>query len=243
MDDLKKLLEQSARTDLATILNAKEEAKRRVLTDPTPANLAALDRATKMIEAYHAQKEQVFSNRMDVLHYLEGQGYKIGKSKLYRDCDRGLLKVETNGTVKKSSVDIYIAHPLSNLIGPDGPDNDYLEQKTSYEIRRLQAQVEQLEFRNELERNLYVERDRYYRDLADRALIIKNDLNSHAYAKAAEITEKVKGDPSLIPDLIDYLIDEYALIVSRYAHDIPIPIPEEIEHERDNIHAGGTADI
>jgi hypothetical protein len=243
MDDLNKLLEQSSSTDLATLLNAKEEAKRRVLTDPTPANLAALDRATKMMESYHAQKEQIFSNRMEVLHYLESQGYKIKKSKLYRDCDKGLLKVETNGTVKKSSVDIYIMHPLANLIGPDTPDDDYLQQKTEYEIRRLQAQVEQIEFRNELERSLHIPREQYYRRMADNALIFKSDLMTYAYSDAAIMTEIVKGDPAYIPDLIEYMLNKHAQILSRYAHDIPIPVPEETEHENDHIHAGGTADI
>lgn len=230
MDDLQKLLEQSNSTDLATLLSAKEEAKRRVLSDPTPANLAALQRASTMIEAYYAGKEQIFKTRMDVLQYLKDQGYKIEKSKLYRDCEKGLLKVETNGTVKKSSIDIYIMHPLAN-IGADGTDNEDLKERTDLELRRLRGQAEQIEFRNKVEQGLYVLKDYVMRALASRALVFKNDLISFFRTHAAPIIVLVGGDPAKAPDLIDYCIEHLEMFLSRYALDIEFSPVQPTEEE------------
>ena len=44
------LLEQSERTDIPLLLKAKEDAKKKVKDDPSPANLAALSRSKKMLD-------------------------------------------------------------------------------------------------------------------------------------------------------------------------------------------------
>jgi hypothetical protein len=50
----------------------------------------------------------IHENRQKVLAWLKAQGYKIGKTKLYRDADDGLLILEPDGSVRQESVDRYI---------------------------------------------------------------------------------------------------------------------------------------
>ena len=49
-NQLDALLEQSARTDSPLLLKAKEDAKKKVKGDPSPANLAAFSRSKKMLD-------------------------------------------------------------------------------------------------------------------------------------------------------------------------------------------------
>lgn len=49
-NDVEELLARSASTDIQVLLTAKENAKRAALDDPSQATLAALDRASKMLE-------------------------------------------------------------------------------------------------------------------------------------------------------------------------------------------------
>ena len=50
-NDVEELLARSASTDIQVLLTAKESAKRAALDEPSQANLAALDRASKMLES------------------------------------------------------------------------------------------------------------------------------------------------------------------------------------------------
>ena len=49
--NVEELLARSASTDVQVLLTAKENAKRAALDDPSQANLAALDRASRMLES------------------------------------------------------------------------------------------------------------------------------------------------------------------------------------------------
>ena len=48
----------------------------------------------------------IFRSRMDVLKYIQKQGFKIQKTKLYKDCVQGRLLVEKSGEVKQKSVEM-----------------------------------------------------------------------------------------------------------------------------------------
>ena len=50
-DKLRKLLEESGKTDLSVLISAKEQAKAKVLDDPTQGNLLALEKAEKLLKA------------------------------------------------------------------------------------------------------------------------------------------------------------------------------------------------
>ena len=98
---LEELLIRSRGTDIPVLLQAKELAKQAVRKDPSSANLAALQRATAMLEnaesAMESEKQEakVFKNVGAVLRYLqEEKGRQIAKSKLYADIQKGLLRKE-----------------------------------------------------------------------------------------------------------------------------------------------------
>ena len=106
--NVEELLAKSASTDVQVLLTAKENAKRAALDDPSQANLAALDRASRMLES----AMQATTNLKDwraVLAYVSENGRKLGKTKLYSDIGLGRLKKQPDGTFKQRDVDRYMA--------------------------------------------------------------------------------------------------------------------------------------
>ena len=82
------MLEQSKGTDILVLLKAKEAAKKAVKDDPSNANLAALQRANRMLEDAQmgtTEKRETLKTATDVLEHLLKNGRKINKSKLYQD--------------------------------------------------------------------------------------------------------------------------------------------------------------
>ena len=75
-NDVEELLARSASTDIQVLLTAKESAKRAALDDPSQATLAALDRASKMLEsAMEATKN--LKNWQAVLDHVADNGRKL----------------------------------------------------------------------------------------------------------------------------------------------------------------------
>ena len=107
-NDVEELLARSASTDIQVLLTAKESAKRAALDDPSQANLAALDRASKMLEsAMEATKN--LKNWQAVLDHVADNGRKLSKTKLYSDINRGLLRKQPDGTFRLRDVQRYMA--------------------------------------------------------------------------------------------------------------------------------------
>lgn len=89
-NDVEELLARSASTDIQVLLTAKESAKRAALDDPSQANLAALDRASKMLESA-MEATKTLKNWQAVLDHVAENGRKLSKTKLYSDINRGLF--------------------------------------------------------------------------------------------------------------------------------------------------------
>ena len=64
--NLDELLQRSAQTDIQVLLSAKESAKRATLSDPSSANLAAMERASKLLEA-RMDAAKSFKNAREVI--------------------------------------------------------------------------------------------------------------------------------------------------------------------------------
>jgi len=224
--ELQKLIKESEGADLGTLLAAKEAARRAVITDPTPANLLALDRASKMLAAATIAKEPLFQNRMEVLRHLQGRGLKIHRSKLYKDCKKGLLKIESDGTILESAVESYIKHPLSKL---SSSEDDHLEElqrdRLIAETQRAMAQAEHWTLKTKIARGLYVEYVQYEQDLAARITILKSDMENFARSSSGEIIQCVEGNSAKTVDLIEFLLVKFRSWLARYAEKKDFIIP------------------
>ena len=116
MNDIQDLIDQSAGTDITVLLSAKETAKRRMLEDPSNANISGYDRASAMLDrALERQRSSEavsestpvsesirFKRLSEVVKWLNDEGYKIKKSKVYWMPNPGIWRWQkTAGFLRK----------------------------------------------------------------------------------------------------------------------------------------------
>ena len=199
---LEDLLIKSRGTDIPVLLQAKELAKQAVRKDPSSANLAALHRATTMLEnaesAMDVEKQEpaTFKSVGAVLRYLqEDRNRQIEKSKLYADIKRGLLRKE-NKSFRQVDVDRY-AGGLPLATTPDGRANDAEDRqrrKDEADIRIKEAQAVREEKKNAVIDGQYISREQVYQEFAGRAVALNTGLKSAFRAGALDMVQAVGGD-------------------------------------------------
>jgi hypothetical protein len=207
--DLKKLAAESVKTDLGILITAKEEAKRNVMGDPSPANLAAFDKATKMLaENLEADKEPVFENRVEVLNHLKRKGYAVQKSKLYADSKKGLLKLQDDKTILESDVKAYVRR--SGLVKPSDlaaadptKDDALILKRREMEIKKLEEQVAELEFKREVSQGLYILKTDFELEIAARIAVFDANLRHFFQSRISDWVSQAEGNLKKIPVLLE----------------------------------------
>ncbi len=222
---IEELLQRSKGTDIPVLLQAKELAKQEVRRKASDSNLAALQRATAMLEraenAMESDKQEakIFKNVGAVLRYLqEEKGRQIEKSKLYADIKKGLLRKEDK-VYRQIDVDRY-AGGLPLTTTPDGRANDAEERmrrKDEAEIRIKEAQAVREEKKNLVIDGQYISKEQVYQEFAARAVALNAGLKSEFRAGALDMILAVGGDQQktelLVREaekLIDAACNEYA---------------------------------
>ena len=91
-NSIAELVEKSSSTDVRILLQAKEDAKRALLEDPTdPKLITAFEKASKLLSTA-MQEQQKLKSIPEVLAYVSEHGRKLGRAKLYKDIQEARLK-------------------------------------------------------------------------------------------------------------------------------------------------------
>ncbi len=138
LDQEKQILQnlQQLLADAGAALQADSSVKNKRRRD---AAQKALDKGTDQLWQKLMHVEPAFDNRMDVLRHLQAEGYKVEKSKLYKDAQDGILPVQPDGSVWKVSVATY-KHTLDLLSRLEANSKDAADQK----LDKLTKEVERL---------------------------------------------------------------------------------------------------
>jgi len=205
--DLQDLINKSSETDHGVLLNAKEQAKRNVLDDPNTGNLVSLEKATKMLADYSAgEKEPSFENRKKALLFLQKEGYKIKKSKLYADCKKGLLKLQADGSVLESDIPIYIKRgrlEKPEEIEAKADNTKLIRRKQERDIEKLEEQIADLKFKREVSAGKYMLKTDVEMEIAARAAALDAGLRHMYQSKIPDWVEIVAGDPQKTAILLE----------------------------------------
>lgn len=102
------------------------------------------DFVERLWEKYFS-RQPAFKSRMEALKWLQEEGYKIKKSKFYKDADIGMPAVQTDGSVLAADIKAYAAtlNKVKNKSGELDPD---FKSKTKKENRKLDLQNQKYEF-------------------------------------------------------------------------------------------------
>jgi len=173
-------------------------------------------------------------NVIEVMRYLVDLGWKISKSPLYRHRDQGHLRPQEDGTFLIVDVLKFARKKLKRLDGGPGAGGDKIDEpvtgqlpkkyqvvaeKAIAETKKAKAQAEHWDIKTKILQRQYVERDKFDSALAARALVFKSDWENFFRSRAGEIVGIVEGNAQLIPDLIDYLLDNLEALLNRYSEE------------------------
>jgi hypothetical protein len=245
-DKIQKLLAGAALTDgeksrLALLGNAVVKNTGAYKEDPTAANKRNLDAAEKGLGGFVGDLEGKyfpeapatdippdgrgeFKNRVAALKHLQERGYKIKKSKLYKDAAAGVLRVEKDGSILRSSIERYLDHPEAGLAGhletvAAGRDldlKDLAREKIKAGLEKEKAQTEKIRFELERERGQWLPRDDFEMELASRAAVLDQGFKTAVQMHCEDWIHMVGGRVSAAQELKTAICDEIDRMLADY---------------------------
>jgi len=150
------------------------------------------------------QSAPTFESLLAVCKYLGDAGFRVSKSKIYRDKDKGQIRINSDGTVFETEVRAYAA-TLERVEGDIGDLNDVHARKAAKEVERLEQQIAKLRFENEKEIGKYILRNDFEAELAARAVVFESGFRHKFNVKVREWIALVNGKIEKSADLLQEL--------------------------------------
>lgn len=117
----------------------------------------ALNRLGAELEERYFSTGPVFENLLAVEKYLQGEGYKIKKTKIYDDAKKGKITVQPDKSVRRDDVIAYASKEgLRRIADESGNIDDKHAERITLENQRLKKQIEKLEWENARDQGKYL---------------------------------------------------------------------------------------
>lgn len=189
------------------------------------------------LDAKYLNTDHILPNLLRGLEWLNENGWKIGKSKLYADRGKGLVRTMPGGKISTRALREYAAEAKLDQDQPDfkgDPDKDRAlrasRKRTESQAALAQAQAEKKRLEVNQLRGLLVPRWVVERELADRARAARMylspmvsdtadavlDMLGGTEASAAEIVALVGGDPAKTAELIRWAGSRKSELLAMY---------------------------
>ncbi len=226
-DSLDTSLDQEEEHLRAEARAAYELAIKRPTIANRKAHKAAEDALADFLKARHEPEpaEPVFPALPKVLEYLQGENWKIAKTKLYDDFNAGRLRTEPDGTFPLANVLEYARLHLQKEDGTPGTvagERSLQEQKIREEVGRIRADRLQREMKLKETTGELIRKSDVEIEHAKRIVYLRSDLKNIFRAGAVEIIRMVGGDPQKAPALIAYGVGLVDAAMDRYARPVRV---------------------
>jgi len=178
--------------DRQALEQAKETARAKMLADPTPEAVAGFERAREAIDKYNSASRQpdirVFKNRVKVVAFLQGQGYKVKKSKFYADCKVGLCRMAADGSITEDEVNRYVRRVGLQLLEKraSDPASEMLARKNEKEVERLEEQISKLRREREIIEGKYLDRGTVEMEVAGKCAVLEAGIRHLLHTRLAD---------------------------------------------------------
>jgi hypothetical protein len=213
---------------------ARDAALEAVQAKPTGANRKAYRKACRDLEEFLRARqepdsaERIFSSILDVVHYLDQEGWKISKTTAYDHWKReGKIKARPQGGFTISAVQEYARLHLQRKDGASG-NGDLQSQKVAAEVRRILSDAEMRELKLRTALGELMPKSQVEIELAERAGNLKTYFAAVFRSSAGRIIKIVKGDPQTAAELISFLLGLNKKAFDNYSRPI-----EGIEEEEE----------
>lgn len=228
-DRINQILTKCSETekDEISILNAafkenldayKKDRSANKLRDWREAKKALME-TVDMLWAKYFEEAEPFKSRIDVVNFLQQEGFKIKKSKLYQDADKGFLKVQPDGTVRHSDVKDYIlVAGLKKVDDKSGKLTAEQLQKVKNEDRKLQLTNEKLQFELDQLHEKYILKTDVQTEIAIKIGAMESGFKHLVRMKAADWIYTVGGDPNKAGILTDLMYAAYDELLNEFGN-------------------------
>lgn len=192
--------------------------------DKLKANRAAKIALVELIEGLenrYLTGAKRFRNIMEALRYLKENGWKIEKSRLYRDRDRGLLQINSDKSVDEAEVLAYAAKHLDKIKSAGAGDEagKLAEESKQKEIEHTDLKIERARFELDKLRGQYIHRSKWLTELVSKLSASKFITLKTIRDKAPDLIAAVGGDikkesmfVELFSGYIEDAFDELAMV-------------------------------
>jgi len=217
------------KAELTILYNANIKAAKAYNADPTSGKKKDWDAARDGLEDITARlwkkyggensgatDDPVFENIFVLVEQLEKQGFKISKSKAYRDRRSGILRVQTDGTVLPSDARAYALTLKKVGVSPVNIEKLH-EEKSQKEVERLTLEIEKIKFNLDRERGKYLLKEDFIMEMSARAAVLDIGLRHMVHTKAAEWIRMVGGKSEKNGVYIDMLNDDIDNLMNDFA--------------------------
>lgn len=229
-DQLKKLLEKATdeeRSEIELLQRAVAQTKQAYENGfaaskkrDWDAAVEGLESAIVRIESRYIPKEPPYKNRVEVLKQLTAKGYKISKSRLYKDSDNGLLTVQPDGAVHRADVDSYILRAdLRKTESSEVEAGGFASEEAQERIRKLRNQNRDLEFKYSVEQGKCLLKEDVRQQVAMKIGALEAGLKYMLRVRAVDWVDAVGGNAAkkqILIDLaeadIDDLLNEFGMM-------------------------------
>ncbi len=233
--ELLEIVEQQERLKLTVLHNAVVNCLKDYQANSTTVRLNAWQSAETALKNFvdllwikYFVKEEVLANALAVANYLNLQGWRAGKSTVYKHLKEGKLRPHSDGSFLLSDVEKYAIAFLVRKNGSVSAKLDQLQKDRLDAAKRKEiAQARHWEIKTNILEGEFVPKDFFERELAKRAAVFKSDLENFARSESAGIINLVAGDAGKGPDLIEYMLARIGRFLERYAEEKEFAVPSQ----------------
>lgn len=224
-DQILELAEKSASTDLAFLLRAKEEAKKRMKDNPSPENIRGFNAARDAVDAETTRlasggSARVYKTQLDAVGYLTNAGFKVSKSQFGRDLKARRVPTNQDGHFAESALLGYASvhlTPTGQLADRAMGEATTERLSADAELKKIQAARQSLKL--EKEQGLLMPKVQHERDLGARALFFRAEVRNFIKLHGAAMIHLTGGDEAKLPDLRRFWDEATAVWMDAWAQD------------------------
>jgi len=167
IDRIEKRCDPSELVEVRLLRKGLAQCQKTYNQDPTAtakrnwdAAREGLSAVIERLEGKYFARDEVLKNRLAVVKYLAGQGYKAKRQKVYDDARAGLLKIQPDGSVRVNDVVAYIALAgLKRVKTAEGELDDLHKKEKQLQIECLEVKRDRETFNLEKDQGAYIARE------------------------------------------------------------------------------------
>lgn len=171
-----------------------------------------------------------FRTQLDAVAFLQGRGFKVGKSKFNNDVRGGRIPTNDAGEFEEGALLGYAATHLQPVAKVEDKAASAAHQErlsADADLKKVQAERQRLKLLRE--QGQLMPREDHERDLASRATFFKSEIEAFIIRTAPDAIALVEGDESRVQDLVHFWQERTADWMDAWSQDREFVVPQDDE--------------